>query len=155
MRVAAAGHRSPYKKDCNRLRGFATYLSKGATEIQEKKNEQDLQVSRVAAAMTVSAATFLVMAAPAAAAPQHPAVDYCLSCDEGGTDCNFTSKAQCQATAPELEPSAIATTSARRVRLFNGSPRRSGVNRSSRAPRQGRIAPLTLLTFALFVRRSC
>jgi hypothetical protein len=51
------------------------------------------------AAMAVSAATFLVMAAPASAAPHRAAVDYCLSYNEGGTDCSFASKAQCQATA--------------------------------------------------------
>jgi Protein of unknown function (DUF3551) len=52
-----------------------------------------------AAAMAVSAATLLVMVEPASAAPQHPAADYCLAYNEGGTDCSFVSKAQCQATA--------------------------------------------------------
>jgi hypothetical protein len=51
------------------------------------------------AAMAVSAVTLLMIAEPALAAPHRPAVDYCLAYDEGGTDCGFTSKAQCQATA--------------------------------------------------------
>jgi uncharacterized membrane protein len=51
------------------------------------------------AAMAVSAVTVLAMAAPASAAPHRAAVDYCLSYDEGGTDCSFVSKAECDATA--------------------------------------------------------
>jgi len=51
------------------------------------------------AAMAISAVTLLMIAEPASAAPHRPAVDYCLAYDEGGTDCSFTSKAQCQATA--------------------------------------------------------
>ncbi|WP_454623998.1 DUF3551 domain-containing protein [Bradyrhizobium cenepequi] len=50
------------------------------------------------AAMAVSAVTFLMITEPASAAPHRPAVDYCLSY-EGGTDCSFTSKAECEATA--------------------------------------------------------
>jgi len=42
--------------------------------------------------------TLLMIAEPASAAPHRPAVDYCLSGEEG-TDCSFASKAQCQATA--------------------------------------------------------
>ena len=57
------------------------------------------KVYRMAAgtAMAVSAMT-LLMIEPASAAPHRPAVDYCLSGEEG-TDCSFASKAQCQATA--------------------------------------------------------
>jgi hypothetical protein len=59
------------------------------------------KIHKVAAgtAMAVSALTLLMIAEPASAAPHRPAVDYCLAYNEGGTDCNFTSKAQCQATA--------------------------------------------------------
>lgn len=52
-----------------------------------------------AAAMAVSAATLLMIAEPASAAPHRAAVNYCLSYGEGGTDCSFVSKAQCEATA--------------------------------------------------------
>ena len=55
----------------------------------------------VGAAMAVPAMTLLMIAEPASAAPQRPAVDYCLAF-EGGDDCGFTSKAQCQATASGL-----------------------------------------------------
>jgi hypothetical protein len=53
------------------------------------------------AAMAVSAAALLMIAEPASAAPHRPAVDYCLSF-EGGNDCSFTSKAECEATASGL-----------------------------------------------------
>lgn len=52
-----------------------------------------------AAAMVVSAATLFVMADPASAAPHRVAVDYCMSYNQGATDCSFTSKAQCEASA--------------------------------------------------------
>ena len=52
-----------------------------------------------AAAMAVSAVTLLVMAEPASAAPHRAAVDYCMSYDQGATDCSFASLAQCQASA--------------------------------------------------------
>jgi hypothetical protein len=52
-----------------------------------------------AAAIAVSAATLLVMAEPASAASHRAAVNYCLQYSYGGTDCSFTSKAQCEATA--------------------------------------------------------
>jgi hypothetical protein len=52
--------------------------------------------------MAVATATLLMMAAPASAAPHRSAVDYCLQYGEGGTDCSFTSKAECEATASGL-----------------------------------------------------
>ena len=52
-----------------------------------------------AATMAVSAATLLVMAEPASAAPHRAEVNYCMSYDQGATDCSFTSKAQCDASA--------------------------------------------------------
>lgn len=54
------------------------------------------------AAMAVSAATLLMIAEPASAAPHRAAVNYCLQYGEGGTDCSFASKAQCEATASGL-----------------------------------------------------
>jgi hypothetical protein len=51
-------------------------------------------------AMAVSAATLIAMSGPAAAATSAPPrAGYCLSYDEGGTDCSLMSKAQCEATA--------------------------------------------------------
>ena len=57
-----------------------------------------------AAAMVVSAATLFVMAEPASAAPHRAAVDYCMSYDQGATDCSFTGKAQCEASASGRTP---------------------------------------------------
>jgi hypothetical protein len=70
-------------------------------QIQEKKMSKIHKITAVAA-MAVSAATLLMMAEPTAAAPHHGAVNYCLSYGEGGTDCSFASKAQCEATASGL-----------------------------------------------------
>ena len=52
-----------------------------------------------AAAMAVSAAALLTMAAPASAAPHRAAVNYCMSYNDGANDCSFASKAQCEASA--------------------------------------------------------
>jgi hypothetical protein len=56
-----------------------------------------------AAAIAVSAATLLVMAEPALAAPHSAAVNYCMSYDNGANDCSFTSEAQCEASASGRE----------------------------------------------------
>jgi hypothetical protein len=55
--------------------------------------------SAAAAVIAVSAGTLLVMAEPASAAPRRAEVNYCMSYDQGATDCSFTSKAQCEASA--------------------------------------------------------
>jgi basic membrane lipoprotein Med (substrate-binding protein (PBP1-ABC) superfamily) len=55
--------------------------------------------SAAAAMIAISAGTLLVMAEPASAAPHHAEVNYCMSYDGGATDCSFTSKAQCDASA--------------------------------------------------------
>jgi len=57
-------------------------------------------MSKIYKMATAMAVTLIVMAAPAAATgPQRASSSYCLSYGEGGTDCSFTSKAQCEATA--------------------------------------------------------
>ena len=50
-----------------------------------------------ATALTLSAIVFI--AAPAKAGPIVPPGHYCLAYDLGGSDCSFTSYAQCDATA--------------------------------------------------------
>jgi hypothetical protein len=55
-----------------------------------------------ATAMAVAAATLIAITAPASvatAAPRHAGTNYCLAYSRGGSDCSFTSKAQCEATA--------------------------------------------------------
>jgi Protein of unknown function (DUF3551) len=53
----------------------------------------------MASAALLSAVAFAATPGAAKAGPIVPPGRYCLSYDEGGTDCSFTSYAQCQATA--------------------------------------------------------
>jgi predicted membrane-bound mannosyltransferase len=59
--------------------------------------------SAAAGLIAVTAGMLLVMAEPASAAPHHAEVNYCMSYDQGATDCSFTSKAQCEASASGRE----------------------------------------------------
>ena len=62
-------------------------------------------IQKVAIASTIAfsaLAFFPATASTAQAEPIVPLGHYCLSYDEGGTDCSFTSYAQCQATASGL-----------------------------------------------------
>jgi hypothetical protein len=54
-----------------------------------------------ATAMAASVVTLMAMtgSASAATAPRREATNYCLRYHEGGSDCGFTSMAQCEATA--------------------------------------------------------
>jgi hypothetical protein len=59
-----------------------------------------IQKVAMASAIAFSALAFVTITATTAqAGPIVPAGHYCLSYDEGGTDCSFTSYAQCLATA--------------------------------------------------------
>jgi Spy/CpxP family protein refolding chaperone len=53
----------------------------------------------MASAVAFSAFAFVALVSAAQAAPITPPGKYCLQFDEGGTDCSFTSYAECQATA--------------------------------------------------------
>jgi Protein of unknown function (DUF3551) len=57
------------------------------------------KIYEMAAAMAVSAATLIAISAPASAASRHAGTNYCLAYSRGGSDCGFTSRAQCEATA--------------------------------------------------------
>ena len=62
-------------------------------------------IQKVAIASTIAFSTlafFQATASTAQAGPIVPLGHYCLSYDLGGTDCSFTSYAQCQATASGL-----------------------------------------------------
>jgi Protein of unknown function (DUF3551) len=54
-----------------------------------------------ATAMVASVVTLMTITGPASAAtpPHRAATNYCLEYHEGGSDCGFTSMAQCEATA--------------------------------------------------------
>jgi hypothetical protein len=70
-------------------------------------------IRRVALASTVafSALAFVTAAdSPAQAGPIVPPGHYCLSYDEGGTDCSFTSYAQCLATASGIDAECYGKT---------------------------------------------
>jgi hypothetical protein len=59
-----------------------------------------IQKVAIASAVAFSALAFLpATVSTAQAGPIVPLGHYCLSYDLGGTDCSFTSYAQCQATA--------------------------------------------------------
>jgi hypothetical protein len=70
-------------------------------------------IHKVAIASTIafSAVAFVTMArSPAQAGPITPPGQYCLSYDLGGTDCSFTSYAQCQATASGIDAECYGDT---------------------------------------------
>jgi hypothetical protein len=54
---------------------------------------------KLAAAIAVSGVTLMAINGPASAATRQDSVNYCLQYGHGGSDCSFTSKAQCEATA--------------------------------------------------------
>jgi len=59
-----------------------------------------VQKTATVLAFALSALAFLAMGnSPAQAGPIVPPGHYCLTYDIGGSDCSFTSYAQCQATA--------------------------------------------------------
>ncbi len=53
----------------------------------------------IASAVALSALAFAVTPGAATAEPMFPPGHYCLAWARGGTDCGFTSFAQCEATA--------------------------------------------------------
>jgi hypothetical protein len=53
----------------------------------------------MASAIAFSAFAFVALGSAAQAGPITPPGKYCLQYDYGGTDCSFTSYAECQATA--------------------------------------------------------
>jgi uncharacterized protein DUF3551 len=85
-------------------------------------------IQKVAMASTIafSALAFVTLTASTAqAGPIVPRGHYCLSYDEGGTDCSFTSYAQCQATASGMAAECYGKT----VRDDeNDSPQTAGRN---------------------------
>jgi Protein of unknown function (DUF3551) len=52
-----------------------------------------------ATAIAVSGVALMAINGPASAATRQASVNYCLQYGNGGSDCSFTSKAQCEATA--------------------------------------------------------
>jgi len=61
--------------------------------IESKGEENEQGLLAAGTSMAVSAMTLLMIAEPASAAPHRPAVDYCLSGEEG-TDCSFAQQGE-------------------------------------------------------------
>ena len=60
---------------------------------------KNISMIAIASAVTLSALAFATAPAAAQVAPIVPQGHYCLSYNYGGSDCGFTSYAQCLATA--------------------------------------------------------
>jgi hypothetical protein len=83
----------------------------------------------VASAVAVSALGFVVMAgSPAKAGPITPRGTYCMTWDIGGSDCSFTSYAQCEATASGVDAECYGNT----IRDDQGLPNPGRRNHASR-----------------------
>ncbi|MBR1236634.1 DUF3551 domain-containing protein [Bradyrhizobium sp. AUGA SZCCT0182] len=70
-------------------------------------------IRNVAIASTIAFSTLVLASITASVAEAAPIVSpghYCLSYDEGGTDCSFTSYSQCLATASGIDAECYGTT---------------------------------------------
>jgi hypothetical protein len=79
----------------------------------------------IASSVALSALAFTATPGAAKAGPIVPPGRYCLLFDEGGTDCSFTSDAECQAIASGIDgecygPSFRDEESFRNYMLHNG-----------------------------------
>lgn len=93
------------------------------------ENMKTISMMTVAAAIAFSAVAFAVTPGAAKAEPITPPGHYCLSYDEGGTDCSFTSYAQCEATASGIDAECYGP-SFRNNEDFRNWTRRTGEYRS-------------------------
>lgn len=78
-----------------------------------------ISMMAIVAAIAFPALAFTAMPGAAKAGPIVPPGRYCLSYDEGGTDCTFTSYAQCEATAAGLDAECYGETFRRRYDFGN------------------------------------
>jgi hypothetical protein len=68
-----------------------------------RQNMKTISMMAIATALSFSALAFSVTPGAAKGGPIVPPGRYCLSYNEGGTDCSFTSYAQCEATASGID----------------------------------------------------
>jgi hypothetical protein len=95
-----------------------------------KRNMKTIHKVAIASTIAFSALAFVaITGAPAQAGPITPPGHYCLAYALGGTDCGFTSYAQCQATASGLAAECYGNT----VRDDEESQSRSQFGYGSRA----------------------
>ncbi|MBX9651859.1 MAG: DUF3551 domain-containing protein [Xanthobacteraceae bacterium] len=83
-------------------------ISSSGTTIRRTSDEDDPQGRDSLNNRTFNMGIGTMKASPAQAGPIVPPGHDCLSYDHGGTNCSFTSYAQCLATASGLAPSAMA-----------------------------------------------
>ncbi|HEV7599834.1 MAG TPA: DUF3551 domain-containing protein [Bradyrhizobium sp.] len=89
-----------------------------------------IQQTAMASAVAFSALAFVAMAgSPAKAGPITPPGTYCMTWDIGGSDCSFTSYAQCEATASGIDAECYGNT----VRDDEGLANPGRHNHASRA----------------------
>ena len=71
---------------------------------------KNISTMAIASAAALSALAFTAAPEMANAGPIVPPGHYCLTYDEGGSDCGFTSYAQCQATASGIDAECYGDT---------------------------------------------
>ena len=71
---------------------------------------KNISMIAIASAAALSALAFAATPGAAEAGPIVPPGRYCLSYDDGGTDCSFTSYAQCLATASGIDAECYGDT---------------------------------------------
>jgi hypothetical protein len=71
---------------------------------------KNIAMIAIASAAVLSTLAFAATPGAAKAGPIVPPGRYCLSYDEGGTDCSFTSYAQCLATASGIDAECYGDT---------------------------------------------
>jgi hypothetical protein len=71
---------------------------------------RNISMIAVASAAALSALAFTAAPETAHAGPIVPPGHYCMTWDIGGTDCSFTSYAQCQATASGVDAECYGDT---------------------------------------------
>src|SRR5262249_36899868 len=82
------------------LSDAASYLEHGqATSEMNMTKRENTAVAAMLFGLSALACIALSSPSAAQAGPIVPPGHYCLSYDEGGTDCSFSSYAQCEATA--------------------------------------------------------
>jgi Protein of unknown function (DUF3551) len=64
---------------------------------------KNISMIAIASAAALSALAFATTPETAKAGPIVPPGHYCMTYDEGGSDCSFTSYAQCQAAASGID----------------------------------------------------
>lgn len=86
---------------------------------------QAVSMTTIATAIALSVIAFSATPGAATAGPVVPPGHYCLSYDEGGTDCSFTTYRQCEATASGIGAECYGS-SFRDHDYFQGQGRRAG-----------------------------